>query len=283
MTDPGQRSFVVVECVAVGKSDDADACEDVIGDGDNFAVLCDGATDISGHRFDGKTGGRIAAEIVCDVVTRAEVGLPAPDLISRINGHYAAVLGAQLGDVPLSAYPTASFCAFEKTTGRIIRVGDTSWRTFQREARGHKLIDEARAHTRAALLRCLLLEGRTEQELLRTDPGWEMNRPLLDHQAQSRNTLEAGEYSYGAIDGRPVPATFIEEWQLKHSERVVVFGSDGYPSLLMTLDATESYLAQDLAADPLRIGRHATTKGPRPGTNSYDDRSFMRLDDLPRT
>lgn len=273
------RAFAVTAATVVSKTGVEADCEDVIADGEHYSVLADGATDVSGRDFDGRSAGRTAAELVCKVVSGAPEGISAEDLVELVNEEYRRVLGRHTRNLDVAGYPTASFCAIEKRTGRVIRVGDTSWRTHRRTFEGRKLIDEARAHTRAALLRCLLIEGVSESELLLSDPGWEMNLPVLEHQATCRNTLEAGEYSYGAIDGTPVPPRLVEEWQLSLGERAVVMASDGYPALLMTAEACEAYLAEDLAADPLRIGRHRSTKGIRPPNLSYDDRSFIRLDE----
>jgi len=57
----------------------------------------------------------------------------------------------------------------------------------------------------------------------------------------------------------------------------VVLDSDGYLSPAPTLRDPEAELSASLAADPLRIGVHASTKAPPAGANSFDDRTYVRL------
>jgi hypothetical protein len=267
------RSFHVTTMFTLGKSNDPRRCEDVVSDGRFWAVLCDGATDKTGTTIEGKTAARVAAEVVADAVSSAPEGLSALDLIGHINTVYAERLGAATRDLPREALPTASFCAVEKSTGRVIRVGDTSWRTESRVQIGTKVIDEVRSHVRAAMLQALMIGGASQEELLAHDPARQMMKVFVQKQRLLQNTLDAAPYSHGVIDGRDVPAAFIEEWTLDPGETAVVLTSDGYPEPLMDFHETESVLAADL-------GKNKTTKGVETPNISFDDRAFIRLEEL---
>jgi hypothetical protein len=273
-------TFRVVESFVRSRRGGDSQSEDMLRDGECWTVVVDGATDKSGIDFDGHTGGYRVAEIVSDVVAAAPTGASASDIVEAINDRYATVLGAALHGVAQVDYPSASFVALDKTTGTVVRVGDTSWRTERRQFRGSKKIDRITGDARAALLRSLLAEGASVGDLRRDDPGREMMLPLLRHQATFRNVDDpANPLTFGAIDGRPVPDRFLETWRLDDNETTVVLTSDGYPQLELRLDDAEAVLAGILVRDPLQILERAGTKAvPDVEGASYDDRAFVRLE-----
>lgn len=115
-------------------------------------------------------------------------------------------------------------------------------------------------------------------ELRAEDPGRAI-LPLLRHHAALRNQpTDQTSLAFGAIDGRQVPAPFIEEWELTPRENAVVLASDGYPVLGMTLDESEDSLTAAITAGPLHIDALPGTKPVRPGSVSFDDRAYVRLE-----
>ncbi|TFB53432.1 hypothetical protein [Cryobacterium sp. Sr3] len=273
------RQLRVSESLVVSKTGWPGESEDIVADGPAFLVVCDGATDKSGLTFNGLSGGRVVAEIVCKVIAAAAAGTPGVELVRRINLSYEERLGSKTRGREVGDLPAASFCAVDKIDRRVIRVGDCSWRSVERVEMGGKRVDEISGDARAALLSSLLRSGVREEVLRADDPGRQMVLPLIRAQAFWRNNPEPGSLCHGAIDGRKVPDSFIEEWQLEDDEHELAVASDGYPDLLMTLRESEDCLRQDLLEDPLRIGRHRTTKGVMPGNLSFDDRAFVRLID----
>lgn len=78
------------------------------------------------------------------------------------------------------------------------------------------------------------------------------------------------------IDGQdrtPVPDQFLATWALDGEASEVTVATDGYPVIRPSLELSEQDLRSDLRSDPLRIGKHMTTKGVRPGNQSVDDRA----------
>lgn len=272
--------FTVAEAFVEGKYRDAGLCEDVILDGPDWIALCDGVTDKSGLRFEGdRCGGRVVAELVAAAVASAPAGESPADLVARINDAYARRLGAALehGGVPDGMRPACSVVALDKHTGRVMRVGDTTWATHQRTEAGYMAIDEVHTSMRAAYLRMMLLQGAEAAALAASDPSRDLILPGLKAQSVLRNNPDAGPLAHGVIDGRAVPDQFIEAWTLAADETDIALASDGYPAVFMTLATTEDYLQADLAADPLRIYAHPSTKPVGPGQASFDDRSYVRL------
>lgn len=264
------------------KSPAAAPCEDMIGDGRDWAVLCDGATDPTGASVDGHTNGQAVAELICQTVAAAPSGIPANQLLADINTAYEQRFRTTVvaGDPRGRAY--ASFVAVDKPARRIVRVGDTGWRTEHRaHPPTHKRIDTITSQYRAAVVRMHLAAGARAMDLRIADPGREAITPGLRMQPALINNPDAGDLAFAAINGLPVPDQFVEEWTLGSYERTVVLASDGYPRLDLTLEACEEYLHRDLVADPLRIGQHAGTKAVTWGAESYDDRAYLRLDDQP--
>lgn len=271
--------FTVTEAFVEGKHADPDRCEDVILDGPDWIALCDGVTDKSGLRFDGRCGGLVVAELVAAAVADAPTGESPTDLVGRINDAYSRRLAEdlQLDGVPDGLRPACSVVAFDKREGRLVRVGDTTWMTYQRAEVGHMAIDDVHTSMRAAYLRMMLLQGAQPATLAAHDPSRDLILPGLKAQSILRNNPDGGPLAHGVIDGRHVPDQFIESWALAADETEVALASDGYPAVFMTHAATEEYLQADLLADPLRIYAHPSTKPLAPGQVSFDDRSYVRL------
>lgn len=284
----GPPRMVVVESFTRGKHPDQSKSEDRWRDGEHFTVVVDGSTDKTGLRFNGRTGGWAVAELVTDIVASAPAGTSGIDLVAAINDEYARRLGADLADLPDHQRPSAVFVAFDRTTSRIVGVGDAKWSiNGERYDLGVRGVDAAAADARAALLRCLLTGGASVENLRRDDPGRQMVMPLLLARAHARNIERDVEpyfdgedelvLRHGVIDGRPVPADLITDESF-NDPFMVHLASDGYPVLHETLQETETYLAADIADDPLRIGRHRGTKAIALGNDSFDDRTYVRLD-----
>jgi hypothetical protein len=271
--------FTVTEAFVEGKHADADRCEDVILDGPDWIALCDGVTDKSGLRFDGRCGGLVVAELVARAVAAAPTGENPADLVARINDAYTSRLGQELelGGVPDGMRPACSVVALDKKAGRVVRVGDTTWVTHQRTEAGHMAIDDVHTAMRSAYLRMLILDGHDPKDLAVHDPSRDLILPGLKAQSVLRNNPDGGPLAHGVIDGRDVPDQFVEAWTLAGDETEIALASDGYPVVFMTHAATEDYLQGDLAADPLRIHAHPSTKPLAPGQASFDDRSYVRL------
>lgn len=106
------------------------------------------------------------------------------------------------------------------------------------------------------------------------DPGRRAILPLL--RVQSWYANRPGKYGYFVFDGFTLP-----DWPVKtipvHQGDEVVLASDGYPYLHRTLAESEAALVDLHRDDPQLIHRFRSTKGFLPGSDAYDDRTYLRF------
>lgn len=267
----------LIETFVESKSGDPSSCEDLIVENDRFVAVFDGATDKTDARYAGMTGGRFAVEALSRTLDLVAGDISAADCIEAMTDDLRREI-AEHGPTPAPEdNPSASAVIYSLARSEVWRVGDCSWAGAGEAHRGGKQIDQVVAGARAAMLHALIDAGETVEELLATDPGRAMVLPLLEQQHRFRNAESAPSgLGFGALDGTPVPSAFLEITPVSAGDEIV-FTTDGYPQILPTLAQAEEYLAQDLATDPLRIGRHKSTKGVRPGKKSFDDRAYARF------
>jgi len=116
------------------------------------AAVLDGATDPLGHKVDGKSSGRFAAECVAQACTRlfSETGntfLPA----NEIMGHLARDLSDRIEGQGFAGAPstTLALALFQEETVRLLVVRDSGIRINQDKVYRHdKLVDEVTAYAR---------------------------------------------------------------------------------------------------------------------------------------
>ncbi len=266
----------VIECFTQGKSA-ARECEDLVVVTDDFAAVIDGATDESGVRFAGKAGGRFAAEVL---------GAAVEELPRETDAHsFAEALTAALGEAVRSTagdlsddmrWPVASLVCVSSPRREVWRIGDCNAVIDGVHHLGGKRVDDAAYGFRAAVNAALLARGTPLDEILETDPGAEAARPLYELQQHLANRV--GPWGFGCVDGRTVPAEFVEVFGIPETPCEVVLTSDGYAQVLESLAATEARLHAMIEADPAAINElWAMGKSLRPGYRALDDRAFLRL------
>ena len=122
-------------------------------------------------------------------------------------------------------------------------------------------------------MRCLILDGKTEDDLCERDEGRDMIREMLNKQFLLENA--GGEYGYPVFNGRgKVQKVDIVEVP-PGSE--VVLASDGYPILMASLEESEKKLIELMKSDPLCYKEYKSTKGLTKGNVSFDDRTYLRF------
>ncbi len=90
-------------------------------------------------------------------------------------------------------------------------------------------------------------------------------------------TMQQQNKTYAVIDGFPIPQQCVRVITLDFQPWEIVLASDGYPFLLPTLAESEQRLEQQRRDDPLNIGTFKATKAFLPGSNSFDDRAYIRF------
>ena len=124
--------------------------------------------------------------------------------------------------------------ALDKVAGRVIRVGDTTWRTGKRGLPGRKPIDGVRAAVRSAYLRMLLLQGRTRRGLCADDPSQRLIAPAIRRQGvlQNNPAVLAPWLTDGAATRQTSARSPYRSQIINNDEQEVVLASDGYPEVL---------------------------------------------------
>ena len=90
-------------------------------------------------------------------------------------------------------------------------------------------------------------------------------------------TMKQQNNGYSVIDGFPVDMAHVKTFTLDFRPWEIVLASDGYPFLCPTLAESEERLAWQRENDPLNIGQFKATKAFTPGSNSFDDRAYIRF------
>jgi hypothetical protein len=274
-------AYRVIEQFLVAKTGHAETCEDELVITPHFVAVIDGATSKTERRWDGLTGGRMAAQLIKAAFAHLE-----PDVTARqaVNMLTSAIHTRYKQDDLLEtvqADPTqrmvASFVAFSLTRHEIWMVGDCQCLLNQQLVTNGKAIDAITANARSMFLETEIARGKTLAELLQNDTGREFIRPLLERQMTFQNNPAAGQYWFAVIDGFMVPDDGVHVFSLPAATQSIVLASDGYPFLQDTLEASEQALQALLQDDPLLFRMYKSTKGIRQGNFSFDDRTYVKL------
>lgn len=262
----------VLEQFVAGKGDPR-LCEDAVVVTDAHAAVVDGATDVTGRRYDGVAGGRWAMRACVQAIEAFPGDIDARAAVATMTRGLAARVDAGL---PAAARPCASVTIYSARHRQVWQIGDVGFHYpgLPRDiGQPRKLVDLVAAQFRAAVIAAADAAGDVDLE--REDPGRIAARALISRQGALRNTV--GPYGYAGIDGRAVPHSLVFVRQLPDAVHELVLASDGYPDILPTLAASEALLARLLAEDPRCVGALQGTKGLERGQQSYDDRAYLRL------
>lgn len=83
---------------------------------------------------------------------------------------------------------------------------------------------------------------------------------------------------YGCFsNGFPIPSELIKAIDFSEDVKVFSLASDGYPTILENLEASEKELSRILEVDPLCIHENKSTKGIAKGNISFDDRTYIKV------
>ena len=270
--------YRVVESASFAKSQRDEENEDVIVLTPAFAAIIDGATDKSGLRYGGLTGGRLAAQALASAFENLDPGADINTAVDFLTTRLEAAVRRAGGNPAAWTCPTASFVCYAAARREIWRVGDSVFRLDEQIDAPITLIDRVASEARATLDRALLASGARPEEIRASDPGRDMILPLLRVAGAFQNHPDPDcEFGRGVLDGKRVPPHFRECFPVGQATELIL-ASDGYPQLLATLAASEEELARELTIDPLRISLASPgTKGMVPGARSFDDRTYLRL------
>lgn len=260
----------IIEQFIKGKSSEPALCEDMLLITEDFVMVADGVTAKSNRMFSDKTGGRAAAEAVCEAVKGFAGNLTVEEAVEKMTESVASLYGE--GE-PYGTAATAVII-YSKYRNELWSIGDCQC-LINGGFFGHeKEIDRIVSDMRSLVLEMSRRKGATDEELAQNDVGREFILPVIKKQQMFANVT--GKFSYGVINGAPVPAEHIVVHKVNAGDEIVL-ASDGYPTLKSTLRESEELLAAEIKNNPLCDGGYRSTKGLQKGKNSFDDRTYVRF------
>jgi len=244
-------------------------------------VVIDGVTSKTQRRWDGKTGGRIAAEIIkeafdhipFDATARQTVDI----LTAAIHALYKQYEVTDVVQDDAVQRAVACFVALSIERKEVWFVGDCQCMLNQECIQYTKEIDDITANARSLFLEAEIAKGKTIEELREHDTGREFILPLLERQMTFQNNPAAGQYWFPVIDGFDVPDEGIHVLSLTPDVKTIVLASDGFPYLKGSLEASEQALQGVFQDDPLLFRKYKSTKGLQQGNLSFDDRAYVKI------
>ena len=266
------QRITIEEQFLQGKASDPALCEDAIYAGDHYLAVIDGVTAKGQKRYDGKTSGRAAAEVLCRALARLPENLRAAEGIFSLNAALTAAYGCDFREVLPEDRLQASLVVYSRARREIWLFGDCQFMINGQAYSFPKEIDGIAADLRAFCAQEALLRGASPAEASRESR--ERIRPLLLRQMDFAN--REGPFGYEVLDGGKVQAERVRVFAVQPGDTVVL-ASDGYPKLFPTLARTERYLAEMLERDPYCLRENRQTKGRAEGNCSYDDRAYFRF------
>ena len=231
----------------------------------DFIAVVDGVSAKNGRLFEGVTGGRKAADKVCETIVLLDKNATAKEAVEKITQAIAELYeeNEPKGDAAAGAI------IFSKARNEIWSVGDCQCLINGKLFSHEKEIDRINSDIRA-----VVLEMAKREALLKNDVGREFIMPILKKQHIFANST--GRFSYGIFNGTPVPDEHIIIHKVKEGDEIVL-ASDGYPYLKETLPESEMLLKEELKNNPLCDGDYRSTKGKAEDNVSFDDRTYIRF------
>lgn len=262
-------------------------CEDALVVNDNFVAVIDGATPKGKLKWNGKTSGRMAAEVLSKAVNNLRGDAKLEDFIAETNGKIRKVYIDYGRDGIVREQPcerlSASVVVFSVMRNEVWMIGDCRFLVNGVGYDNPKCIDACLARARADVNQYLLRKGYSIDSLRANDIGRAMISDLLCEQQYFQNSLYGECFGYCVVDGFDLPrVSHLPKSMCTLCVPVaagceIVMATDGYPVLYRTLEESEKYLAQCLADDPLCIFSNVQTKGMAADADSYDDRAYVRF------
>lgn len=276
-----------VQQFSVSKTGQQLDCEDATVVTSDYACVVDGATSQSKRKWDGKTGGQMAADAIVAAVCNLPPDTSPNEAVKRmtesIGSKYDQLnLYAEMKLKPVER-ASASVCVYSKHRRELWFVGDCQCLLVSPNGEveaivNSKAVDGVTSLARALHLQSELSRGKTVEFLRQFDSGRELIRPLLQRQRDFQNSTVPSEFNYWVIDGFPVSPAGIRVETVDFSRTAeIILATDGYPKLHPTLEQSESFLQEVIHMDPLLIDRFKGTKGVALGQVSFDDRSYLRI------
>lgn len=271
----------IIEQFVEGKTKDSTECEDGIFVSDHFVAVIDGASSKTQVLYDGKKTGLIARDLVNNALATLPADADARHGFGVLNrALYAWYESHHISDL-MRKKPyercAASVALYSENHRELWMVGDCQALVGTEHITNTKYIDTVSDAARAAFIEGEVRKGVAIDALRENDTGRAFIQPLLDRQNYFQNTRGGTVFDYEVLDGFFTDDLPIKITSIPADTKEIVLASDGYPALMPSLSDSEAALAKILADDPLLFRVYRSPKGHMHGTNSYDDRAYVRF------
>lgn len=249
-------------------------CEDELVITNDFIAVIDGATSKTKELFDGKTGGKIAAERIAKYITDGKLD-PSIDYKTAVNYIQSDLqsYSRENSFEEKGIHLCVSAVIYSVSKRQIWTIGDCQFLLNGKLYNYSKKVDIILSDVRSMIIHTLLLSGKTEESLIKKDEARSLIMDILKMQQYLENTDDEYGYSVFSSNGgvKKVHVTNVSPG----SE--VILASDGYPELYGTLQETEKRLNELIKKDPLCFKICKSTKGLTKGNTHFDDRTYVRF------
>ncbi len=263
----------IVEWICETPKGDPALNEDRLIIDDRFVAVVDGAT-ASGF-INGVPGGIVAAGAVADALESLQADATVHEFVDAANSLFNDRTRGLLerGAMP----PFAAAVVWSRAKKEIWRIGDCHFRIDEKDYIGEKEVDRVAYSFRCGVVRARLALGLTSIEAERRVAALDQPyRPLVLVQHAFMNLDSDDPMAYGAINGSPIPAKFIEIVDASRARQIVLC-SDGftkpYPSLQEAIRETTK-LGE---IDPLLVYEYDGSRPFAPGAAWFDDTTYVRF------
>ena len=274
-------SMRVIEVFHKGKKDKEELCEDLYVFNQHFVAVVDGATNVWDRTVGDKSPGRLAAEVIKEAIEQMDdEKCTLEKMIDHINGKLQKVyMEMEIFDEIKAnriLAPTASLVVYSHYHREIWQIGDCQAMVDGRLYQHEKELDSITANARSLFLEAELKKGKTIEQLLVEDSGWEYIKPLIQQQYYLQNVGDS-QYSFEVVDGFDIDLSKVKIVNVPNDAKEIILASDGYPYLKPSLEESEVQLSELMENDPLCFREYKCTKGMQQGNISFDDRVYVRF------
>lgn len=267
-------SYDIIEQICASKTHVQEECEDVLVVCDNYIAVIDGATSKTGNTFEGKTGGKLAAELIASLLKGETIDsdMDYKTAISRIQAelqNYERIHQLEEKGIHLSA----SAVIYSVKKKQIWAIGDCQFMLNDKHYTFYKKADTILSDTRSLAVHMLLQSGYSEEELMKEDIARQFILEELKMQQYLENKDDEYGYSVFSSQGsvRNISVTDVPPGA------EIVLASDGYPELFASLSESEARLNELIKLDPLCYKVYRSTKGLTDNCTHFDDRCYIRF------
>ncbi len=264
----------ILEQYIQGKENNPDTCEDGLYIGEDIIAVLDGVTAKNTYLWNGVSSGCYGKNVIIDFLKKQPLTDSPEKFFMDADRQLKEVIDKKTNDIQIEDYPRVSIILYNDRCHEIWSYGDCQCRINDKVYSYEKEIDRLNAEMRAFYLEYCLLQGRTLEELICSDPGRKEIEDNLLRQLVFEN--KAGKFGYPVLNGQGIEAAMIKRYSVKPGDQIVL-ASDGYPKLKKTLKESEDALKEILEKDPMCFRKFRSTKGVRTGNISFDDRTYCRI------